>query len=610
MKRRQAYSIFLVLILFFTSCTKEQLTTQKGDPATLSLSIDSRADLSAENKVEHIRVLTFGALGGSAVGSLDINSGMIGLPVSGKVTTSLNTGVRDIHVISNEGSIPGLSARLDAVRNITDLKNISIPYNGTITPPFLGHYLNEAVEISKENTSAMKAEMVRTVSKVNLTINYMWGVGNPLLEEIVIDKVQVKHLPEYSYLIGKKYDGSNYVNSEILEGAILNNQPTATSTYTSKPLVIYIPEFLDATHDNYAYLEIKAHIKSTGIVCTYKLPIANAMNGTGAITNGNYSIVRNTSFNVNATIKSFGEAENMTVKVKVLPWNVVNQNDETGRFITLDKATDAADKPIADGSNLDDTGATLKVVCNTDIGGWYTVTRDMNNKIVHKSSPTASVSGATSQTIKVTIPELVATAYGQNFTVSIYHPIIAMESVGPIKVLKYTQYGGFIPNSVLIAAGWPADKLPANGLQLAKRGNQRLPSGVADTLDQERKWKIVLSVTAGVETIDDFAQAKLGMGKGSTDAMVATSALAAEHIAANYCREMGPDWYLPSVAELVLIYNNHSTFGASYTFGATTLCWSATQLDTSVGWFVYFSSGDPFKVNKTFPNGVRCVREI
>lgn len=91
--------------------------------------------------------------------------------------------------------------------------------------------------------------------------------------------------------------------------------------------------------------------------------------------------------------------------------------------------------------------------------------------------------------------------------------------------------------------------------------------------------------------------------------MVDTPALAAEHPAANYCRGMGPDWYLPSVAELALIYNNKASLGTSYSCVAVKY-WSATQGNTGISWYVDFSNGSNGTDNKLIYFRLRCVREL
>lgn len=170
---------------------------------------------------------------------------------------------------------------------------------------------------------------------------------------------------------------------------------------------------------------------------------------------------------------------------------------------------------------------------------------------------------------------------------------------------------GFIPSSVLSQGfetlnngtiqGWPNDRLPTKGLQIAKRGDQILPSGVAQADDPLKQWKTSDTSTSGTAAVG------VGMGKHSTDAMIVAGA--DEHPAAKYCREMGPGWYLPSRDELLLIYNYKAALGTSYTFYAIEY-WSATESYIYTSWYVHFYNGYTGSYDKTGNVRVRCVREI
>ena len=75
------------------------------------------------------------------------------------------------------------------------------------------------------------------------------------------------------------------------------------------------------------------------------------------------------------------------------------------------------------------------------------------------------------------------------------------------------------------------------------------------------------------------------------------------------------DWYLPSIQELTMLWNNYYTVARSLTqiSGAsqlqTTLYWSSTEGDGFVGvWDFYFASGNANGNSKGFTNYVRAVR--
>jgi hypothetical protein len=74
------------------------------------------------------------------------------------------------------------------------------------------------------------------------------------------------------------------------------------------------------------------------------------------------------------------------------------------------------------------------------------------------------------------------------------------------------------------------------------------------------------------------------------------------------------DWYLPSVQELNMLWNNYYTVARSLTqiSGATQLSpadyWSSTEYDGSSAWYFYFANGNANSSLKDNTNYVRAVR--
>ena len=76
------------------------------------------------------------------------------------------------------------------------------------------------------------------------------------------------------------------------------------------------------------------------------------------------------------------------------------------------------------------------------------------------------------------------------------------------------------------------------------------------------------------------------------------------------------DWYLPSIQELNMLWNNYYNVARSLTqiSGATQLqtayYWSSTESDAAVAWYFYFGNGTAsiYNVGKTSPSYVRAVR--
>ena len=74
----------------------------------------------------------------------------------------------------------------------------------------------------------------------------------------------------------------------------------------------------------------------------------------------------------------------------------------------------------------------------------------------------------------------------------------------------------------------------------------------------------------------------------------------------NLNRHGHSDWYLPSRAELNLLFENQDTIGSSSP--GVGLYWSSTELVHGNAWYQNFGNGDQNYDSKNSFNGVRCVR--
>lgn len=103
-------------------------------------------------------------------------------------------------------------------------------------------------------------------------------------------------------------------------------------------------------------------------------------------------------------------------------------------------------------------------------------------------------------------------------------------------------------------------------------------------------------------------------GKTNTDTLVAyDTSNGTEHPAAQSCRALGSEWYLPSKEELNLFWENKDTIGLSsigITVSDSQHYWSSNQNDSSYSWAQRFSDGDQTSngINKNLSRLVRCVR--
>ena len=108
-----------------------------------------------------------------------------------------------------------------------------------------------------------------------------------------------------------------------------------------------------------------------------------------------------------------------------------------------------------------------------------------------------------------------------------------------------------------------------------------------------RTWATGANQTALVAGADSKA---LGAGGGNTLDIVAQSGNVAASCAAAYCNDLvsggQSDWYLPSIAELKILYDVGvlNLGGAGYTIDSY---WSSTEVDANNAWTVNFTFGSP-----------------
>jgi len=96
-------------------------------------------------------------------------------------------------------------------------------------------------------------------------------------------------------------------------------------------------------------------------------------------------------------------------------------------------------------------------------------------------------------------------------------------------------------------------------------------------------------------------------GKANTDTLVGLSDAGAPYAAANACRGLGSDWYLPAQDELNVLYTNHIAIGGFDISGAW--YWSSSENFSTDAWVQRFSDGyQLFNGTKTVARPVRCAR--
>ena len=99
-------------------------------------------------------------------------------------------------------------------------------------------------------------------------------------------------------------------------------------------------------------------------------------------------------------------------------------------------------------------------------------------------------------------------------------------------------------------------------------------------------------------------------GLTNTNTLVALADAGAPYNAANACRSLGADWYLPSQAELNVLYTNRAAIGGFNHSGSiwAGYYWSSSENSSSFARCQRFSDGSQTNHNKLNGLSVRCVR--
>lgn len=100
-------------------------------------------------------------------------------------------------------------------------------------------------------------------------------------------------------------------------------------------------------------------------------------------------------------------------------------------------------------------------------------------------------------------------------------------------------------------------------------------------------------------------------GLENTDFLTRIEDRGSPYNAAQSCRDLGPEWYLPSSAELQVLYDNRRLIGNFTTDGAfpSGIYWSSTESNASNAYHFNFHNGHESTGLKLFHFAIRCVRQ-
>ncbi len=114
------------------------------------------------------------------------------------------------------------------------------------------------------------------------------------------------------------------------------------------------------------------------------------------------------------------------------------------------------------------------------------------------------------------------------------------------------------------------------------------------------------NIDTTIPAVAGWAAKGVGKGKANTTAMLGVCSSGAANAADLYLTVTKSDWFLPSLGELKLMYDNlleAGVGGFAYNY-----YWSSTEGSSGSAWFQNFFYGGQANVNKDLTYRVRAVR--
>lgn len=635
---RGALSI-VVIALALVGCTKESIDSDGplGDKLQLRVVVPqstvtraTEEGSSDENRLDKIVVFVFDGSGKLETTIIipDLNDPsvatsqpqwatkkILALPIVGQVEP------RNIYVVANwtpptidESTYTEtmLNAELTTITGADDM-------NGAKACPMLMSGVTKGGTTSPNVT----VDVARQVAKIrtSITLPKTTQDNNPNIEWLT-DRmtITVASVLDKSYIFegqSPSYPSSAKLISEFGKFVFTDMSPAQTFPITTdmtwKKERVYVHESLPNDMGNATYIVIQLPYRNytTGVEEVdnyYKIYV-----GEQTDPDAPYRMFRNTIYDLKIKILGLGMPfdnivadANVEDELKVIPWEEdnIDVEDELEHYFMIDRTR----------VEFQYFAQTQTVYFDTDT--YYETDWKLYNKAdgsVFLSSTDASGKSVTLDGIKYTLTIGIPASITMEKAAEGEFPKTKQEFYFQVKNLKtpfvVVYENGFIPSSVLAQGftvgeidyqGWPIPLLPIRGLQVAKIGNV-LPTGVAKADDPLMYWSNIYEDTGITAT-------ELGTGKSNYVQLKAKGA--ADYPIGQACEHLGPEWYVPSVDELVLIYNNKSTFGISYLFTDKKLYSTTTDHEKVARWCVDFENGKLISAYKTYTVRVRCVRNI
>ncbi len=370
MKMRIRYRILaLAAAALLSGCAKESAVMNLPEAEKVTVQIKTKALTGSVVEgvtIEKVRFMLF--QNETLLNNYTTSNGTLNVDDSGLFNLAVSPGVYSFAAIINE--TPELTEKLNVVTKSTDIDDIGFDWQnsaltsdnmplanlgeikiqpGTMSGQGVAQlrpvYNSEGGRYKGDFTAASATatiDMPRVMSQVSVFLRQ----DDAVREEIKISNVQVTNIPRNSYLVDQQdTDNTNlnlFTGSEMTISASEGDKVYNSKQYHSFPTAIIAEKsFYDengtddgtkATNpDNAAYLFINATYG--GIPTTYKILLREG--------DANFRLLRNTNYNVYATIKQIGSKGIYVVIEPVKLYNIaVNWEPVEGLVIVSDREAD------------------------------------------------------------------------------------------------------------------------------------------------------------------------------------------------------------------------------------------------------------------------------
>lgn len=290
-----------------------------------------------ENIIKTVRVIAFVSAGSTSTtfpdGSLVCNQ--LHPSATPYVEQRLNSGIRDFYVIANEPI--SLTSALQSVRSLGDLKALKIDYDKqtpSVDHPFVMYAMlpNQTILSSEQISTPQRldVEVGRIAAKVRFHITLDQTKVRPSIagKPLVIEAVQIHRIADATHIVENvAYTPVTTLRSNVYIPEIQTDPKNWTFTST-----LYLMERGFSTPEDKADTTKTTFLifygDREGVKCRYRINIGNQIKPVDG--DLDFTVSRNTLYDITGTIVDMGETDGVDIKIKVVPWNKVSLTDNNG----------------------------------------------------------------------------------------------------------------------------------------------------------------------------------------------------------------------------------------------------------------------------------------